>query len=97
MLIPDKQTIQIFKEAISKINPDLVITHAPEDYHSDHRELWRIISNSVGFSCPVLFCDTLMGINFQPDFYVEISEFFDHKKSQFYRIKANHLKNFMKQ
>jgi len=75
--------------------PDLILTHAPIDYHSDHRAVANIvcdsayISTSPGFKTehnplqsipPVYFMDTLMGINFQPTEYVDITETIETKK-----------------
>ena len=65
---------------INKINPDLIVTHSPDDYHPDHRALSLYVSQSAGFKCPVIFSDTLMGVNFLPNFYIEISDFFEEKK-----------------
>lgn len=64
---------------INKINPDLILTHAPEDYHPDHRALSKYVLNAANFNCPVLFSDTLMGVNFNPQIYVDITQFFDDK------------------
>ena len=65
---------------VQKFKPDLVVTHAPEDYHPDHRALSKFVSEAVGFTCPVLFCDTLLGVNFTPDFYIDITPYFYEKK-----------------
>ena len=72
------------KEQINKfiktIEPDLILTHSPEDYHPDHRALSFMVTDSSGFQCPVLFADSLMGVNFIPEIYVDITNFFKEKK-----------------
>ena len=66
-------------DCIKSIKPDLIITHAPEDYHPDHIELSRLVVNATGFLCPVIFADTLMGVNFTPDYYIDITNYFELK------------------
>ena len=58
---------------IRSVAPELIVTHDPADYHSDHRALSSWVSELAGFSCPVLYADTLMGVGFQPEFYVDIT------------------------
>ena len=61
--------------------PDLVVTHAPDDYHPDHRALSHYVADAVGFTCPILFAETLMGVGFTPEFYVDITPFFAAKQA----------------
>jgi N-acetylglucosamine malate deacetylase 1 len=75
----EHNAFEIISNHIASISPDLIITHAPEDYHPDHNALSNLVTNSAGFSCPVLFCETLMGVNFNPEFYIDITEFYDQK------------------
>ncbi len=64
---------------IKDAKPDLIITHAPEDYHPDHRAVSQKVTDAAGFICPILFSDTLMGVGFMPDFYVDITLFMPAK------------------
>ncbi len=70
---------KIFHE-IKKIDPDLIVTHSQNDYHPDHRALSKIVQSVAGIYYPVLFADNLVGINFNPNYYIDISNFFLKKK-----------------
>lgn len=61
--------------------PDLVVTHAENDYHADHRALASAIRAAASFSMPVAFCDTMMGTGFVPTHYVDTSRFADAKSA----------------
>ncbi len=76
----DPEHRRIIKENILKIMPDLIITHSQNDYHSDHRSLSFITGSVVSHYIPIIYCDTLMGINFNPNFYIDITEHFLLKK-----------------
>ena len=68
---------KIIKENILKIMPDLIITHSENDYHIDHKLLSLITKGAVSHYIPILYCDTLMGINFSPNYYVDITNYHD--------------------
>jgi LmbE family N-acetylglucosaminyl deacetylase len=71
----------IIKESILKIMPDLIITHSENDYHADHKSLSLITNRAVSHYIPILYCDTLMGINFHPNYYVDITDHYKAKKN----------------
>ena len=77
----DPQHKKIIKENILRIMPDLIITHSRNDYHTDHRSLSLLTSSAVSHYIPIMYCDTLMGINFQPNYYVDITDVFITKKA----------------
>ena len=60
--------------------PDLIITHSKHDYHADHRSLSLLTRNAVSHYTPILYCDTLMGVNFLPNYYFDITDYFGKKK-----------------
>ena len=79
-LISEPNAFSTIKNYILQVNPNLIVTHDPNDYHSDHRILSKMVTNAASFLCPVIFCDTLLGVNFSPDFYINISSIFEEKK-----------------
>tara|TARA_B100000963_G_scaffold343815_1_gene346024 strand:+ start:339 stop:1028 length:690 start_codon:yes stop_codon:yes gene_type:complete len=66
---------KIIKDNILEIMPDLIITHSRNDYHSDHKSLSLLTNNAVSHYIPILYCDTLMGLNFNPNFYFDITDY----------------------
>lgn len=75
-------------DVIRRVQPDLTITHAPNDYMKDHVEVSRLVfdasfsasvphfetsSGGVAKITPIYYMDTLAGINFLPTEYVDIS------------------------
>ena len=87
--------IKIIKNYIKSINPDLIVTHAPEDYHPDHRALSHFIQQATGFICPILYADTLMGVNFNPDYYVDITPFIEEKTKAILQHNSQKPKTFL--
>ena len=87
---------KVISEFIHSIKPDLIITHPPEDYHSDHRSLSRYVTDSSGFYFPVVYSETLLGINFTPDFYFDITPFFKEKSDSILKHKSQNPEKFLK-
>jgi N-acetylglucosamine malate deacetylase 1 len=83
------------KDHVNRIKPDLVITHSPEDYHSDHVSLANFVTNATGFMCPIIFCDTLLGVDFNPDFYVDITKYFTSKTQAILCHKSQQPKKYV--
>jgi N-acetylglucosamine malate deacetylase 1 len=61
--------------------PDLVVTHAPNDYHADHRALSVAVGQSAGFAVPVMFMDTLNGTGFTPTIWVDVTAYWATKEA----------------
>jgi LmbE family N-acetylglucosaminyl deacetylase len=78
-LVADATLIATLKALIGEIGPDLAITHAPNDYHGNHRALSDGVRIAASFAVPVLHADTMGGTGFSPTNYVDISEHADIK------------------
>ena len=91
----DKANKNIF-EYINDLKPNLIITHYKKDYHSDHRALSKIVRDVTSFQYPILYCDTMMGINFNPNIYINISKYFDQKEKSILKHKSQNPKKYVK-
>ena len=58
-------------ELIRDTAPDLLLSHAPNDYHHDHRALSAAASQACGFAVPFLQMDTMNGTGFTPTHWVD--------------------------
>lgn len=65
--------------------PDVIFTHAPNDYHPDHRALSAAVALAACDSWPVIHADNLKGADFQPTHYIDIAAHLDEK------LRAIHL------
>ena len=91
---PAQQRLVI--DLVRETRPDLILTHHPGDYMSDHNEVARLV-----FDCsfhatlplletdrphhstvtPIYYMDTVMGLGFQPTEYVDVSDVIETKTS----------------
>jgi LmbE family N-acetylglucosaminyl deacetylase len=88
------QLVERLVNLIRRVQPDVIITHPPEDYMRDHVEVSRLVFDA-SFSAsvphfadssltparitPLYYMDTLAGVNFLPVEYVDISETIETK------------------
>jgi LmbE family N-acetylglucosaminyl deacetylase len=91
----DEPTRRRLLDAIRAARPDLILTHAPMDYHPDHVATHRTVFDAsfvMGLPnvqtpspphpgvAPLFYFDTLAGQGFLPTEYVDISETFAVKR-----------------
>jgi len=78
-LLADASLVGVLGDLIAEVLPDLIVTHAPNDYHRDHRALSQAVALASSFSAPVLYADTLGGVAFTPTHYIDITSRFEQK------------------
>lgn len=76
-------------EVIRRVNPDVIITHGPDDYMKDHVEVGKMVfdasfsatiphtetnSPNITATVPIYYMDTLAGVSFLPEEYVDITD-----------------------
>jgi LmbE family N-acetylglucosaminyl deacetylase len=66
-------------EIVRDTAPDLLVSHAPNDYHPDHRALSAAASQACGFSVPFLQMDTMNGTGFRPTHWIDVSAHWEAK------------------
>jgi LmbE family N-acetylglucosaminyl deacetylase len=84
-----------FIDLVRAAQPDVVITHFPHDYHTDHKAVSALMLEATfSASVPhvkteypaiskmpvVYFMDTLAGMHFQPTDYVDITPYIETKR-----------------
>ncbi|MHA1270595.1 MAG: PIG-L deacetylase family protein [Candidatus Helarchaeota archaeon] len=109
-IFPNKDLRMKIVDVIRQTKPDLIITHSPNDYHPDHVNLSKTILDASFVSTlpniktkfknnskvvPIYYMDTLAGINFSPDYYVDITDQFKRKQQilQFHSSQVQWLKD----
>jgi LmbE family N-acetylglucosaminyl deacetylase len=90
----DPAQVRAMVDVVRAARPDVILTHDTEDYMQDHREVSRLVFDA-GFSAsvpylrtatpgaapivPVLYMDSVAGIGFSPEEYVDITATVDAK------------------
>ena len=101
----NKDNVHKLIELIRQVKPDIIMTHSPDDYMSDHVNTSRLVfeasfgatvpnyktrSKAHELIVPVFYMDTLAGINFLPTDYVDITKEWEIKKKMFLCHRSQH-------
>jgi len=95
LIFNDRETRLAFVDAIRQARPGVIITHAPDDYHPDHRVVSSLVFDTSFIASlpnietnqpahpvvpPLYYMDTLAGKGFHPTEYVDISTTIETKR-----------------
>jgi N-acetylglucosamine malate deacetylase 1 len=92
----DPEQRRLVVDLVRDTRPDVIITHFPNDYMSDHNEVSKLI-----FDCsfhatlplfdtgkphhdkvtPIYYMEVIMGVAFQPTEYVDVTDLIDTKSA----------------
>ncbi|HOC03673.1 MAG TPA: PIG-L family deacetylase [bacterium] len=85
----NKESVDKVVDVIRQVDPDIIITHSPDDYMVDHVNTGRVAIDASFCATlpnyetkikkytklvPIFFMDISSGVNFQPTEYVDITE-----------------------
>lgn len=90
----NKKSLDKIVDIIRYVNPDFIITHNPSDYMPDHVAASKLVfdasfaatlpnyppkTNKPAKLVPIFYMDTLAGVDFVPEEFVDISDVIDTK------------------
>jgi len=102
-VVLDLKSRERIMDVIRQADPDLIITHYPDDYHSDHINTSRLVFEATYLAnlklwktdypastkLPYLYyMDTIAGINFEPQEYVDITDTIDTKVEMMLKMQS---------
>lgn len=85
-------------DLVRQVGPDVIITHAPNDYMTDHNETSKLVFDTSFLATiplletsrphhdtvpPLLYMDTLVGLQFEPTEFVDITAHLETKLAMF--------------
>jgi N-acetylglucosamine malate deacetylase 1 len=89
------ESVHRMVDLMREAQPDVIITHYPDDYMSDHIEASKLVSYASFHATvphyktsrkplkvipPIYYMDTLAGLGFQPEEYVDITDYIEVKR-----------------
>jgi LmbE family N-acetylglucosaminyl deacetylase len=91
----DTPVIDRLAALIRDERPQLIITHAPNDYHGDHRALSDAVRIAANFVAPVMWMETILGVGFAPTHYIDITPYFAKKMRSIRKHKSQDPERFV--
>ena len=93
----EDETVRLrYIELVRQTRPDVIITHSPADYHTDHNETSRLVFDTSFLATvplvvterpvhdkvtPIYYMDTVAGLGFVPTEFVDITEVMETKEA----------------
>ena len=78
-ILVDQESITQVERILSKVCPDFIFCHFPQDTHQDHRHLSQIVQSATRNLRNVLFYEGPTTHGFQPHVFVDIADTLERK------------------
>lgn len=93
---PDQRRMVV--DLVREARPDVIITHPPNDYMTDHNQASQLVFETSflatlpllqtkhphhGTVAPLLYMDTIAGLQFEPSEFVDITDYLETKLAMF--------------
>jgi N-acetylglucosamine malate deacetylase 1 len=90
----DPAQVRLVVDLVRDARPDVIVTHSPNDYMSDHNEVSKLVFDASFHAtlplletsrphhsvvAPIYYMDTVMGLGFQPVEYVDVTSTIEMK------------------
>lgn len=98
VLASDREHREIVVDLIRQAQPDLILTHAPDDYMVDHNETSKLVFDASFLATeaarkttnpnfelitPIYYFDAMAGLGFAPTEFVDITDQYDTKLAMY--------------
>ncbi|MEI6297550.1 MAG: PIG-L deacetylase family protein [bacterium] len=90
-LVDGGDLIRKIEEILDTVRPEVVLVNYPEDSHQDHRAAALAVIAATRNIKEVLFYESPTSMHFEPDIFVDITDFLD-EKVQLLELHASQIK-----
>ncbi len=73
------EAMAVINERLERYQPDLVITHHPQDMHRDHREMSRLVTARIDPAHNLIYMEPANGLLAQPNVLVDTTAHWERK------------------
>lgn len=80
-LVGSPEEARAVRSALGRFRPSVLITHAPDDYHPDHRVLSRLVSEACPPETALLFAEPMLGGGAAPELLVDVTAQYGRKRA----------------
>lgn len=69
----------VINERLERYQPDLIVTHHPNDVHRDHREMSRLVTARADPGHNLVYMEPVHGLVVQPNVLLDVTAFWETK------------------